>query len=394
MKNSLFLRTLSLLPLLMSLWACANDSGQDSSSTLKALPFACSEQNASTMYFDESHKNYLAGELSSPGIKNFLVFGDSLSDSGELGRKTKDLLVPKCKYWMNHFSNGPVWTEYVSGGAQWKMKSYAVGGSGTSKERGDSLFGWTAYLNPFKIKDTFQDLVLTSLLDQIDQFAKELKEGKTNLSGTDTIVSIWSGPNNYFIHGRDVQDSAGKVDKIKAQELVDETIGDLNLAITRLRDLGFNRISLGNMPVLTDLPPDPSDLIKLASSETLAYLSINHNKGIESLIEKFKGEGLDIMLFEADAILTKTTLYPARYGFDSVEACYAGTIFGYTKGGSKDFCKTPLRQKSWDYPHPNTRMHCLYASQFAQNARAAGWIEAGEDFVEKCVQMRTKTGIE
>ncbi|RZA13409.1 MAG: hypothetical protein EOP10_29785 [Proteobacteria bacterium] len=390
MKTLLSYKTLSSLSLFLALSAC----GRDSSSVVKALPFACSGENASTMYFDQDQKQYLAGQITAPSIKNFLVFGDSLSDSGELGRKTRDLLVPKCKYWFNHFSNGPVWTEYVSGGADWTMKSYAVGGSGTSKERGDSLFSWLAYLNPFKIKDTFQDLVLTSLLDQIEQFAKDQKKGIVDLSGADTLVSIWAGPNNYFIHGRDVQDSNGRVNRVEAQKLVDETINDLDKAIQRLKALGFTRISLGNMPVLAGLPPDPSNLIKLASFETLEYLSINHNKGVAGLIGKYRAEGLDLVLFEADEILQKTIVSPALYGFDSHNACYSGTIFGFTSGGNKEFCKTPLRLKSWDYPHPNTRMHCIYASQFVTNARAAGWIEAGPDFVQKCVDMRTKTGIE
>ncbi|RZA18258.1 MAG: hypothetical protein EOP10_21355 [Proteobacteria bacterium] len=232
------------------------------------------------------------------------------------------------------------------------------------------------------------------MLDQIEQFAHDTQKGKIAFSGADTVVSLWAGPNNYFIHGREVQDRDGHVDREKADQLVDETINDLRKGIVRLQGLGFKRISLGNMPVLAGLPPDPSNLIKLASFETLEYLSIRHNRGIDSLALAFKDQGMDIIVFGANEIFNKTVDQPLDYGFDSVDACYSGNIFGLSPSGTREFCEHPLRQKSWDYPHPNTRMHCIYASQFVADARAAGWIEPGTDFVQKCVDMRTKQGIE
>ncbi len=391
MKNPLFLPSLFIV---LALLSCSADPHSKTS----ALPFLCKGQNASEIYFDQGQKDYLSGRLEGKAIKTLLVFGDSLSDSGELGRKSRDLLVPKCKYWYNHFSNGPLWSEYISGGTGWDLKSYAVGGSGTSKRLGNSLIAWLSYLNPFAIKDTFQDLVLTSLLDQVDNFIKEYGSGKSPIETSSTVVSVWTGANNYFLQGRDVQDRNGVLDPIKAQQLVDDTIGDIREAIIRLNATGFDRLSVGNIPDLSrlaELPPDPSHIFNLASYETLKFLSRKHNEGIAGLVESFRGQGLDIIIFHAKEINDASSLQAQKFGFDSIMPCYSGNIFGTIPSGeNKEFCQHPLRQKSWDYPHPNTRMHCIYASQFAEDARQAGWIEKGEGLLQACVDMRTKAGVE
>lgn len=367
-------------------------SPQDSES--KALPFVCRGENASSIYFDPDHAQILAGHLKGASIESMLVFGDSLSDSGRLGRKSKDLLVPKCKYWNNRFSNGPVWNEYLSVAAGWNLYNYAVGGSGTSKEVGGGFLGWLHYLNPFTIKSSFQDVVLTPLLDQIEDYARDQSSGKTTLDPSETLVSIWAGPNNYFVHGRDVEDKEGHLIQVKAEDLVDRTISDLHQSVLRLKALGFTRITMGTMPGLVGIQPDPSNLIQLASDETLGFLGRRHNQSLEAMVAKFRSEGLDIVVFHSNEINKATNSSLGTYGFDSIKPCYEGDILGFVPKGKLNFCEHPLRQKLWDNLHPNTRMHCIYASQYANDAKAAGWLEITEDFLQTCINMRTKSGIE
>lgn len=384
-------KIISLTILFTMLTACGTDK---ESSQTQSLPFTCLGENATRKYFDDSQKDYLKGLIDNSGIKNLIVLGDSMSDTGNLGRKTFDLVVPKCNYWQNHFSNGPVWSEYVSGGMGISLKNYAVGGAGTSREIDGGLLSWLKYLNPLHIEDTFRDLILTSLEDQVTNLKLDLALHKVVASPTDTIIAVWSGPNNYFAHSKEVE-SNGKINEIAARKLVDGTVSDIQKSVKKIAELGYKRIIVGNMPSLKGLPPDPSGLINLASDATMTFLSDYHNTKIEALVQELRTAGLDVIIFRTQEINDKVIKNMTRYGFSGFGPCYSGNVIGLDPVKFKPtFCSEPLRQRSWDHPHPNTRMHCIYASQWVEDARHAGWIKSGSDFVDKCVAMRTKSGEE
>src|SRR5690242_19689666 len=48
-------------------------------------------------------------------LDNLVVFGDSLSDTGRLARRSLGLYIPSQVYWQSRLSNGPVWVDYVCG---------------------------------------------------------------------------------------------------------------------------------------------------------------------------------------------------------------------------------------------------------------------------------------
>jgi phospholipase/lecithinase/hemolysin len=384
-------KLLGLLLLFTAVTGCGTDK---ESSQVHSLPFTCLGENATRKYFDDNQKEYLKGLIDNSGVKNLIVLGDSMSDTGNLGRKTFDLVVPKCNYWQNHFSNGPVWSEYVSGGMGIALKTYAVGGAGTSREIDGGLLSWLKYLNPLQIENTFRDLILTSLEDQVTSFKRDLALHKVVASPSNTIIAVWSGPNNYFAHSKDVENK-GKIDERAARDLVDGTVNDIRKSVKKIAELGYKRIIVGNMPSLQGLPADPSHLINLASDSTMAFLSDRHNTQIEELVRELRADGLDVIIFRTQEINDKVIKNMNRYGFSGFGPCYTGNVIGFDPVKFKpSFCSEPLRQRSWDHPHPNTRMHCIYASQWVADARQAGWIKSGPDFVDRCVAMRTKTGDE
>jgi len=47
-------------------------------------------------------------------FSNIVIFGDSLSDNGNLYAQTKKLVPDARQYYQGRFSNGPVWVEYLA----------------------------------------------------------------------------------------------------------------------------------------------------------------------------------------------------------------------------------------------------------------------------------------
>src|SRR5262245_9922302 len=60
-------------------------------------------------------------------ISRVVVFGDSLSDPGNL--KQRLLVFPNAPYWFGHFSNGPNWTDYLTERTGLSIYNQAFGGA-------------------------------------------------------------------------------------------------------------------------------------------------------------------------------------------------------------------------------------------------------------------------
>lgn len=64
-------------------------------------------------------------------VSRMVVFGDSLSDSGNL--KQRLLVFPSSPYWLGRFANGPNWTDYLAEQTGIAVQNHAVGGAAAVK---------------------------------------------------------------------------------------------------------------------------------------------------------------------------------------------------------------------------------------------------------------------
>ncbi len=103
---------------------------------------------------------------------SFYVFGDSLSDNGNLFRETGGAVPQDPPYAEGRFSNGPVWAELVDV-ARMPTVNFAVGGA---------TLGATA--------DGIPDFVA-----QVDSF---LTAGLASTSGVRPLAAVWFGANDLF----------------------------------------------------------------------------------------------------------------------------------------------------------------------------------------------------
>ena len=71
-------------------------------------------------------------------FKRLVVFGDSLSDSGNLFGLTG--FPPAPFYWMGRFSNGPTWVENLASYLDAPLENYAVAGANTDDTNNQGPF--------------------------------------------------------------------------------------------------------------------------------------------------------------------------------------------------------------------------------------------------------------
>ncbi|MBQ48595.1 MAG: hypothetical protein CMP10_14405 [Zetaproteobacteria bacterium] len=281
---------------------------------------------------------------------DIIVFGDSLSDTGQLRANTWNYVLPPEIYWQGRFSNGPVWIDYVGSSLQTKVHNFAVGGAETRE------------------KSFPYSLVIPSLNSQIADHLDTIEE----FNPDKTIYVIWIGANNYLFDNN----SSPKT-----------VIKDIETAIQQLIDNGIKHLAVGTMPTLKGLPTDPK-VPRLLSDEQFEAYTIEHNTRLIAMLKRLKEEQVNqsINIFHGYDINQQTIDRKLDFGFtDLKNPCYRGDLYGKFHD-KKEFCKNYFTQKFWDFSHPNSKMHCYYAAQFIFDLLTEKGIDQSklEDYVNKC----------
>ena len=244
---------------------------------------------------------------SSQQINQIYVFGDSLSDVGNIFRSTGGVYPPNPPYFQGRYSNGRVWVEYLAEKLALNPKqttNFAYGGAMTGRIRNNGIPG---------------------LLTQVETFTKSQKDINQN-----ALYVIWSGANDY-IYG--AADSATPVRNISS-------------AIELLASSGARKILVANLPDLGNLPATRNN----ASSQALSTLTNAHNQGLDKALvglhQKF--DAIQIGEVDVNSLYRDAISNPGKYGFTNVtSACL----------NNKATCDNPDKFLFWDGIHPTTATH-------------------------------------
>src|SRR5437867_626690 len=106
-----------------------------------------------------------------------VVFGDSLSDTGNVFAVTRGAIPPPSTYYAGRFSNGPVWVEYLAEALDLPFENYAYGGALTDTA---NLF------------DGLGGVDFPGLRDEIDAYT-----GRPEGIDRRAIYLVWAGANDF-----------------------------------------------------------------------------------------------------------------------------------------------------------------------------------------------------
>ncbi len=239
---------------------------------------------------------FFSVQASAVPLNTIVVFGDSLSDNGNLYEYMKRELPLSPPYFNGRFTNGPVWIElltrmYYPNDSKAHLLDYAFGGAGVSEEVNDD-------------DDDDDEEVLFTLRREIDSYLLTHHEKADESS----LYVVWMGSNNYLAAPSNADDA------------VNQTILGIKHDLQRLVKKGAKHImvvdvvDLGKTPAAKDF--DAVDLF--------TELSRKHNVLLKQMVEEMKSEDPSVQwfLFEASSILDEMVNFPDRYGFtNTTTAC-------------------------------------------------------------------------
>jgi phospholipase/lecithinase/hemolysin len=240
-------------------------------------------------------------------VTGIVSFGDSLSDTGNTYLASG---FPPSPYYMGHYSNGPIWLEYLAAQLGVAAPTPSLAG-GT-----DNAWGGAQTGNGNSFMGT------PNIGAQIDAY---LFGGHT-LSSTQ-LITIWGGANDFLNAGQ-----------------TDPTIPVANLAaeITTLAAAGGKLFMVPNLPLLGDVPgantmPQPVRDGLNALSSTFDVLLHNELNTLQQSL------GITIYQPNIEGLFASALANPSAYGFTNVND--SALTDGVLSGQGYLF---------WDIVHPTT----------------------------------------
>ena len=180
---------------------------------------------------------FLRDDVNKSKIKQVVIFGDSLSDNGNLKRWLK--AMPYYPFWFGRFSDGFIWNDFFANLTNIPILNFAFGGA---KTEGSNDY----YIKDFKdyVTHAGRNLVTGSSQDFINYYLKDYLTSDSYHSKSyyiskpqDTLYVIWIGGNDYiskFTHKRPTEEFFDQPDSINGSNIVfkrsvDNIINQINL---------------------------------------------------------------------------------------------------------------------------------------------------------------------
>lgn len=226
-----------------------------------------------------------------------VIFGDSLSDNGNLYRYMWYKLPVSPPYFKGHFSNGPLWIEqlydsYYPYGYLEGFQDYAVGGAGAVLSYKENLpFTLTMELNDYLYWNTY---------------------GKKET----TLYTIWIGANNYLNGPTNVE------------SLTDSVVDAIGGVIERIIGYNGDKFFIANLPDLGRVPQARDMKIEALLTELVQ----THNRKLAAKIDelKLKYPEVTFVYFDVYSFFNEAIDHAFDFGFTNVtEPCYLGSYSGW-----------------------------------------------------------------
>lgn len=289
------------------------------------------------------------------GTGNLYGFGDSLVDNGNIPKLT-GINYPPPPYYQNHFSNGPVWLEYLPGlsGLGFKPSNdYAVGGafSGPVNVFGQNFTNLENLPAPLGAGFTQP---LPDFLQQVQEYAATGQH-----FGSGDVVGVWVGANNYFAAlGILALNPTNPTQQITTAvtNVANQTAQGLSelAALGARQILLFNLPNLGSTPLFNTNPAQAAVANEITSAHDAALAQVAQEVHLQT--------GANVILMNQQFIFQELLANPAAYGKTNVTLACINTPSCVSASVAQQ-----NQYLFWDQVHPTTGTHLLIA-EYANSA--------------------------
>ncbi|MBH8573141.1 SGNH/GDSL hydrolase family protein [Nostocaceae cyanobacterium CENA369] len=280
-------------------------------------------------------------------IDSLYVFGDSLSDTGNVFAASGETFPP-APYYQGRFSNGPIWIEELA--TKLKLDTPTpyinVVNGATPKNGINFAFGGATTTSINTVSSA-----LPGLQQQIGAFTQPLVQTNQKADSNGLYV-LWAGANDYL-----------PTDATNFKPFTDttQTINNLKTALVSLTNVGAKNILVVNLPNLGLTPRaqnfDANLPVPSGTSPRLSDLTQEHNSDLSKVIEdldKALAPDVNLISFDVNSVLENVIDEPSKYGFKEVtKPC----IFDQS---TPSCAIDPSKQKEylfWDGIHPTAAAH-------------------------------------
>ncbi|MBE9008620.1 SGNH/GDSL hydrolase family protein [Pseudanabaenaceae cyanobacterium LEGE 13415] len=234
-------------------------------------------------------------------VNQLYVFGDSLSDVGNVFRATGGE-IPAPPYFEGRYSNGRVWVEELAAKLdlpQERFDNFAWGGATTGINGLNQVPG---------------------VLAQVQTFVQNQPKVDPQ-----SLFVIWAGANDYLY----------------STETPTRSIDNFQRSLQSLVNSGAKRFLVANLPDLGQLPATR----RTEASQKLSNFAIAYNQSLANTLNQFRKPDITIAELDVFRIYRDAINNPEQFGFTNVtNACL----------GSSANCD---RYLFWDGIHPTTAAH-------------------------------------
>ncbi|MDH3590184.1 MAG: SGNH/GDSL hydrolase family protein [Gammaproteobacteria bacterium] len=269
---------------------------------------------------------FFAGNVSATTFTNMFIFGDSLSDTGNIAALSSFPVSPP--YDSERFSNGLVWVDYLAANLGLAAVPSTTAG-GNNYAFGGAQTGTGAFP--------------PSLISQANLYLNDV----SGAADADALYVVWGG-------GNDVRDNiAGSASNIETIVSTLAAAGATNFLIPNLPDIGMTPEALAGMT-----PGCPTN-DPLECSLFMSGVTNDHNTALETAMTGLAASdpSLNIVFFDVFSLFNMMLSDPAAFGFSVTDtACYSGEP---TDDGLGSVCANPGDHVFWDGIHPTTDAHAL-----------------------------------
>jgi thermolabile hemolysin len=280
-------------------------------------------------------------------IEEIFVFGNSISDTGNVFNLTNGTFPPSSLYYQGRFSNGPVWIDYLEQDLGINTSNF-YGSDLTNVEEGFNFSIGGATTGTTTLGDT-PEFSFPGVTTQVNNFLDYLGDNQIN---EDALFILWAGENDY-------------VQAAQNGEPLDPTIPISNIAnsLTKLADAGAKNILVANL-VNSANTPIGRELIPPEQLEQLTLLTNAHNNALNSVINSLDTSYVDtdVALLDANTLLEDIYNNPAAFGFISnpIESCLSPNNFPDIDPNVVP-CNNPDEYVYYDNQHFTSAVHKLVA---------------------------------
>lgn len=290
----------------------------------------------------------LAIRASAPTISNIYVFGDSLSDPGNVFSASvlaAGTGLPPPPYFEGRFANGYIWVDYLAEQLGFQLSPIA-------QLQGQRTAVSFAYGGATSGVENVINTALPGLLQEIEQFKQFITPESTN---PQTLYTLWIGANDYLPES--LPDS---LDRINPQQPT-QPIQNIDAAVRSLYTLGARHFLIANLPALGETPSARN--LGQETARLLNQLTQQHNQALGQQLQVLQKALPDLDLTQLNVEQLFAQARKGQLTFTNVTT----PCFDRTTGS---VCANPDQYLFWDALHPTTAAHRVLANLAVQTLQA------------------------